>query len=72
MSGKHVYARPHDVVIDGESGIVLVDEFELCCDRVAVVNASDRAGRLIVELSLVADSVTTILPLLPADGVREL
>lgn len=72
MSGKHVYARPHDVVIDGVSGMVLVDEFELCCDRVAVVNASDQAGRLIVELSLVADSVTTLLPLLPADGVREL
>lgn len=72
MSGKRVYARPHDVVIDGESGMVLVDEFELCCDQVAVVNASDRAGRLIVELSLVADSVTAILPLLPADGVREL
>jgi hypothetical protein len=72
MSGKHVYARPHDVVIDGESGMVLVDEFELCCDQVAVVNASDQAGRLIVELSLVADSVTTILPLLPADGVREI
>lgn len=72
MSGKHVYARPHDVVIDGVRGMVLVDEFELCCDQVAVVNASDRCGRLIVELSLVADSVTTILPLLPADGVREL
>lgn len=51
MSGKHVYARPHDVVIDGESGMVLVDEF---------------------ELRLVADSVTTLLPLLPPDGVREL
>ena len=35
MSGKHVYARPHDVVIDGESGMVLVDEFELCCDQIA-------------------------------------
>lgn len=72
MSGKHVYARPHTVVIDGESGIVLVDEFELCCDQVAAVNASDRCGRLIVELRLVADSVTTILPLLPAMEVREL
>ena len=72
MSGKHVYARPHTVVIDGESGIVLVDEFELCCDQAVVVDASDRAGRLIVELRLVADSVTTLLPLLPADGVREL
>lgn len=72
MSGKHIYARPHDVVIDGESGMVLVDEFELCCDQVAVVNASDRCGRLIVEIRLVANSVTTILPLLPADGVREL
>lgn len=27
---------------------------------------------LTVEMRLVADSVTTILPLLPADGVREL
>ena len=72
MSGKHVYARPHDVVIDGVSGMVLVDEFEMCCDQAAVVNASDRCGRLIVEMRLVADSVTTILPLLPADGVREL
>ena len=72
MSGKHVYARPHDVVIDGKSGVVLVDEFELCCDQVVVVDASDRAGRLTVELRLVADSVTTLLPLLPPDGVREL
>lgn len=71
MSGKHVYARPHDVVIDGESGFVLVDEFELCCDQAVVVNAGP-SGRLIVELRLVADSVTTLLPLLPADGVREL
>lgn len=59
MSGKHVYARPHDVVIDGESGMVLADEFELCCDQAVAVDASDRAGHLIVEL-------------LPADGVREL
>lgn len=51
---------------------VLVDEFELCCDQAVVVDASDRAGLLIVELRLVADSVTTILPLLPVDGVREL
>lgn len=72
MSGKHVYARPHDVVIDCESGMVLVDEFELCCDQAAVINASDRCGRLIVELHLAADSVTTLLPLLPPDGVREL
>ena len=72
MSGKHIYGRPHDVVIDGESGMVLVDEFELCCDQAAVVNASDRCGRLIVELRLVANSVTTLLPLLPADGVREI
>lgn len=72
MSGKHIYARPHDVVIDGVSGVVLVDEFELCCDQAAVVNASDQCGRLIVELRLVADSVTTLLPLLPPDGVREL
>lgn len=72
MSGKHVYARPHDVVIDGVSGMVLVDEFELCYDQVVVVDASDRAGRLIVELSLVADSVTTLLPLLPADGVGKI
>lgn len=72
MSGKHIYARPHDVVIDGQSGFVLVDEFELCCDQAAVINASGPSGRLIVELRLVADSVTTLLPLLPADGVREL
>ena len=72
MSGKRVYARPHDVVIDGESCMVLVDEFELCCDQAAVVNTSDRCGRLIVELRLVADSVTTLLPLLPAGEVREL
>lgn len=72
MSGKHVYARPHTVVIGGESGMVLVDGFELCCDQAVVVDASDRAGLLIVELRLVADSATTILPLLPADGVREL
>lgn len=72
MSGKRVYARPHDVVIDGESGMVLVDEFELCCDQAAVVNTSGRCGRLIVELRLVADSVTTLLPLLPAGEVREL
>lgn len=72
MSGRHVYARPHNVVIDGESGMVLVDEQELCCDQPVVIDSSDRAGLLIVELRLVADSVTTILPLLPADGVREI
>ena len=72
MSGKHVYARPHDVVIDSVSGIVLVDEFELCCDQAAVIDTSGPSGRLIVELRLVADSVTTLLSLLPPDGVREL
>ena len=72
MSGKHIYDRPHTVVIDGESGMVLVDEFELCCDQVVTVNSSDCNGPLIVEMRLVADSVTTILPLLPADGVRGL